>query len=174
MGDRSAVEIEVKLRVQELESLRGRLAGIGFTETEILQPEESVLWDRGTELFERGCALRLRRYAGQAWITFKGPKQAHPELKIRPEHETRLDDPASMEAILDALGYRPVLRMTKSRAVLRRADLVACLDETPLGHFLELEGEPAAIRSAMAALGIGTDAIEPRSYPTLYREAGII
>lgn len=168
-----ALEIEVKLRVRDLQSLGGRLATLGFGLGEPLQAEESVLWDRGTELLERGCALRLRRYAGKAWITFKGRRQDHPELKIRPEHESQLDDPAGMEAILEALGYRPVLRLAKCRAVWRRADLVACLDETPIGSFLELEGEPAAIRSAMAALGIGVEAIEPRSYPTLYRDAGL-
>lgn len=168
------LETEVKLRVAELEPLAARLAALGFGEREPLQSEESVLWDRGTEPLERGCALRLRRYAGQAWITFKGPKQEHPELKIRPEHETRLDDPAAMEAILTSLGYAPVLRMAKSRAVWQRADgLLACLDETPLGPYLELEGEPDAIGEAMAALGIGKDAIEPRSYPTLFREAGL-
>lgn len=174
MNPRSSLEIEVKLRVASLEPLYARLAGLGFVERQPLQAEESVLWDRGTELLERGCALRLRRYAGQAWITFKGPKQEHPDLKIRPEHETRLDDPAAMEAILAALGYGPVLRMAKSRSVWQGETLVACLDETPLGPFLELEGAPEAIHAAMTALGIGKDAIEPRSYPTLYQEAGII
>lgn len=173
MNPRS-LETEVKLRVAALEPLAARLAELGFRERESLQPEESVLWDRGTELLERGCALRMRRYANQAWITFKGPKQDHPELKIRPEYETRLDDPAAMEAVLAALGYAPVLRMAKSRAVWRRGDgLLACLDETPLGPYLELEGEPEDIPAAMAALGIGKDSIEPRSYPTLYREAGL-
>jgi adenylate cyclase class 2 len=173
MNDPSSLEIEVKLRVDELEPLPTRLGGLGFAEWSPMQAEDSVLWDRGTELFERGCALRLRRYAGQAWLTFKGPKQDHPDLKVRPEHETRLADPEAMEAILEALGYRPVLRMTKSRAVWRRTDLVACLDETPFGRFLELEGEPDAIHAAMARLGLGREAIEPRSYPALYREAGL-
>ena len=169
-----SLETEVKLRVAALEPLAARLAELGFGEREPLQPEESVLWDRNVELLERGCALRVRRYAGRAWITFKGPKQNHPELKIRPEYESRIDDPAAMEAVLAALGYAPVLRMAKFRAVWQRADgLLACLDETPIGRFLELEGEPDAIRAAMAAVGIGKDSIEPRSYPTLYREAGL-
>jgi adenylate cyclase class 2 len=173
MNPGGSLETEVKLRVAELEPIRHRLAALGFAEREALQPEESILWDRGGELLERGCALRVRRYAGGAWVTFKGPKQNHPLLKIRPEHETRIEDPAALEEILHALGYRPVLRMAKSRAVWTGGRLVACLDETPLGRFLELEGEAGAIRVAMEALAIGADAVEPRSYPTLYREAGL-
>lgn len=173
MNPRPGLEIEVKLRVPALEPLAGRLAGLGFAECEPLQAEQSVLWDRGGDLLERGCALRVRRYAGRAWITFKGRKQDHPELKIRPEFETGIEDPEALEAILDALGYRPCLRMAKARALWRGPGLVACLDETPVGRFLELEGDEDRIRAAMADLGIGADAIEPRSYPSLYRDAGL-
>lgn len=173
MNPRSALEVEVKLRVPALEPLAARLSALGFAARTPMQVESSELWDRGTELLDRSCALRTRRYAGRCWLTFKGPKQDHPELKIRPEHETEVLDLESLEALLRALEYRPVLHMEKSRAVLERPGLLACLDETPVGRFLELEGPAEAIREAMAALEIGPEAIEPRSYPTLYREAGI-
>lgn len=173
MNPPGGLETEVKLRIPDLAAAGERLAALGFRPRQALQPEESVLWDRDGELLARGCALRLRRYAGSAWVTFKGPKIDHPELKIRPEHETAVADPEACAAILAALGYRPVLRMEKARAVLVRDGLVACLDDTPLGPFLELEGDPSAIRAAMAELGLGAAAIEPRSYPTLYREAGL-
>ena len=67
----------------------------------------------------------------------------------------------------------PVLTMEKIRAVWNRADLVACLDETPFGCFLELEGDPAAIRRAMEGLSLGPELAELRSYPTLFREHGL-
>ena len=52
----------------------------------------------------------MRRYAGQAWLTFKGRKQEHPDLKIRPEFETLIDDPAALETILEALGLEDIIR----------------------------------------------------------------
>ncbi len=173
MNPRARLETEVKLRVPDLESLKPRLRALGYVERSPLQTEQSVLWDRGEELLAQGCALRVRRYAGQAWLTFKGRKQEHPDLKIRPEFETLVDDPAALETILEALGFRPVLSMVKARALWDGPGLLACLDETPFGCFLELEGEAEAIPAAMAELGVAKDAIEPQSYPTLYREAGL-
>ena len=129
MKPRSLLETEVKLRIPALAPLRPLLASLGFSERIPQQGERSVLWDRGTELFERGSALRLRSYAGRAILTFKGPKQPHPELKIRPEIETAVVDGEAMAALLRALGYTPVLEMEKSRSVWEREDLEACLDE---------------------------------------------
>ena len=58
----------------------------------------------------------------------------------------------------------------KTRAILVRGELEACLDDTPHGSFLELEGAREAIAGAMAELGQGPEQIEPRSYATLYSE----
>jgi len=173
MEHHSPIETEIKLRLSSLEGIQARLEALGFRLTVPTQSESSTLWDRGTQLLEQGCALRLRRYAGKAWLTWKGSKVPDLLLKIRPERETELSDPEAMDAILHALGFEPVMHMTKVRALMTREDLVACLDETPFGCFLELEGEAPAIHAAMAALGLGPELAEPRSYPTLFREHGL-
>lgn len=167
------IETEVKLRIPSTRELAPRLAALGFQLEIPAQSEQSVLWDRGTELLSQGCALRVRTYAGGSWITWKGPKVADPLLKIRPEIETTVSSAKAMEGILRALGYTPVLAMEKTRALLRREDLVACLDETPFGCYLELEGDPDAIREAMESLGLGPELAELRSYPTLFLEHGL-
>ena len=84
-----------------------------------------------------------------------------------------IGDGEALEAILRALGYEPVLRMEKVRAVWEREELEACLDETPFGCYLELEGDPQAIRAAMEGLGLAPDRAEPRSYPELYQAHGL-
>lgn len=173
MNPRIPLETEVKLRIPSTGAMLPLLAAMDFKPLEPLQEEVSTLWDRDGELFAEGCALRLRKYAGTSLLTWKGPKQPDPELKIRPELETTLQDPGAMEGILTALGYSPVLQMVKRRAVLHRADLMACLDETPFGSYLELEGDPQAIRAAMDHLCLNTSHIEPRSYPTLFKEHGL-
>jgi len=173
MEHRTGIETEVKLRVPSLEGLQIRLESLGFAMKVAAQPEQSILWDRGTELLDQGSALRLRRYAGLAWLTWKGPRIPDAIFKIRPEQETEITDPDAMERILEALGYAPILRMVKTRAVMTRPDLVACLDEAPFGCYLELEGDPAPIRAVMTVLGLGPDAAESRSYPALYREHGL-
>jgi adenylate cyclase class 2 len=173
MKHRNPVETELKLRIPTVQPFRALLASMGFTETTAPQPELSVLWDRNGELQAAGSALRLRRYGGQAILTWKGPKVPDPLLKIRPEQETVVEDGEEMEAILSALGFAPTLRMEKTRAVWAREELVACLDETPFGCFLELEGDPQAIKAAAEHLHLGADRVERRSYPTLFREHGL-
>jgi len=77
-------------------------------------------------------------------------------------------DPEAMEGILRALGFAPALTMVKTRSIWTRGELEACLDETPFGCFLELEGAREAIAEAMAELDLGSDLVEPRSYADLY------
>jgi adenylate cyclase class 2 len=170
---RSAIETEVKLRIPSIRAMLGMLEALGFRERHPAGLESSVLWDRGEELRQQASALRLRRYQGRAVLTWKGPKLPDPLLKVRPEIETEVAEPDAMEGILRAVGFTPVMEMSKIRAVWERDELVACLDETPFGAYLELEGEPQAIRLAMEHLALDAGHVEPRSYPTLYREAGL-
>jgi len=173
MHRKPVLETELKLRIPAIGPLRPLLEALDFREAIPSQSEVSVLWDRGGELRAAGSALRTRAYAGQARLTWKGPKVPDALLKIRPELETGVTDLASMEALLRALGYAPILRMEKVRAVWRRAELEACLDETPFGCYLELEGDPQAIRVAMEGLGLAPDHAETRSYPELYQAHGL-
>ncbi len=173
MKRKPEVETELKLRIPATCPFRPLLEALGFRETAPAQPETSVLWDRAGELRAAGSALRTRTYAGRIRLTWKGPKVADPILKIRPEQETGIEDGIALEAILRALGYAPVMRLEKVRAVWEREDVEACLDETPFGCYLELEGDPQAIRAAMESLGLAYDRAEPRSYPELYRVNGL-
>lgn len=165
---RVPVETEVKLRIPSVAAVAPLLAALGFAPQTEAQEEVSVLWDRGGELRSRGSALRVRRYAGRCLLTFKGPRTPDPLLKIRPEWETVVEDAEALEAILGALGFAPVLTMVKTRATWTRTELEACLDETPFGCFLELEGDPAAIRLAMQSLGLDASHVESRSYAALF------
>ena len=167
------METEVKLRIPAVAPLRTLLEAMGFAERVPAQREESVLWDRGGELRACGSALRLRRYAGGSVLTWKGPVVPDPLLKIRPEEETAVADPEATEAILRGLGFAPVLRMAKTREVWTRGELEACLDETPFGCFLELEGDPQAIRAAMEHLCLDASRVETRSYPALFEAHGL-
>ena len=162
------LEVEVKLRIPATAPMAPRLAQAGFALVHPEAEEANRLWDRAGALQAQDCALRLRRSGGQATLTWKGARVADPQLKIRPELETAVADPEAMEGILRALGYEPVLVMVKRRAIWRRDGLEACLDDTPHGSFLELEGEREAIHAAMSELGLEAGQIEPRSYAVIY------
>ena len=173
MPHKPAVETELKLHIPATGPYRPLLEALGFREIAAAQPEHSVLWDRDGQLLASGSALRTRSYAGQFRLTWKGAKVPDALLKIRPELETGIEDGPTLEAILRALGFEPFLRMEKVRALWRCGELEACLDETPFGCFLELEGEPQAIHAAMASLGLTADQAETRSYPELFTAHGL-
>lgn len=178
MGENKEIETEIKLRIDALPPWQARLESVGFELLKAHAPEVSVLFDRQGELYAANSALRLRSYHNQCTLTYKGPKILDPLLKIRPEFETKVEDQAQMEAILLALGYQPILKMTKSRTLMgwtapSGENVTACLDEAPFGLFMELEGSREILGVLISQLQINTADVETRSYPRLFREHGL-
>ena len=56
--------------------------------------------------------------------------------------------------MLEGLGFRPIYRYQKYRTLFEVGDLHVCLDETPLGCYVELEGPPDQIDRAAEVMGM--------------------
>lgn len=162
-------ETEVKLPCADLDALRTKLQEAGATLRSARHEESNVLYDDAKEeLSGRGDTLRLRTAGSETILTFKGPARFEGGLKVREEREVRLSDAAEAEALLVALGFRPRFRYEKRREEWLYGDCVVCLDETPIGRFLEVEGNPGAIRRLLAMLGLDFSEAIPYSYAGLY------
>lgn len=154
-------EIEVKLPGQ----IAARLAQVGVT-LELVAPrhfEDNWLLDTETKrLGERAAILRVRQAGGAGSLTFKArPSDDAPptQFKQRIEIETPVADPQATVAILEQLGYRAWFRYQKYRTVYEARlpggeRLHVMYDETPVGDFVELEGEEDAISAAVSLLGV--------------------
>lgn len=169
MKFRPIVETEIKFRVPSVHEARKQLRTLDFQILVKMQNEKTVIWDKQGSLKETDCVLRLRDYNKKTTLTFKQAKVKHPYLKIRPEAQTIVDDRQNTEQILIWLGFEPVMTMVKNREIWQRSELIACLDETPFGSFMELEGEPHAIKLAMETLCTDNSRIESRGYPSLFK-----
>ena len=118
------------------------------------------------------------RPTNSAVLTFKGPvngaEASKPErYKIREEHELRISNPEEMPKIFEALGLRPWFRYEKFRSTFSlpgMARLKLTLDETPIGLFVELEGERAEIDRAAGMLGFARSDYINKSYGALFME----
>ena len=69
---------------------------------------------------------------------------------------------------LAALGFARTFRYEKRREEWSLDECVIALDETPIGAFAEIEGDPAAIRRALQHLALDPADSLPYSYSELY------
>jgi adenylate cyclase class 2 len=151
-----------------------RLQELGAVETVSRRFEDNVLYDRAQDpLHAERKALRIRRVGERTIVTYKGPVENEQRYKVRIEHETEVTDGDAAERILLSLGYEPHWRYQKYRTEFALGDLRVCLDETPLGCFVELEGSPGEIDQAARRLGFSIDDYVTASYRKLLEfEAG--
>jgi len=166
-------EIEVKVKVDDLAALRKRLLELGAAVWKERHFEENTLYDfPDRRLSGRGEALRVRKVGRKAFLTFKGTPQKSRKFKIRTEYETEARNARDLIRIIQALGLSPVARYEKHRTELRKGTLSICLDETPIGTFVEFEGERETIARMARTLNMPKEAWIKKSYLTLLREAG--
>lgn len=167
-------EIEVKLRFDNVQPLSR--AGIALEIETARHFEDNLLLDREDgRLSEKLAILRVRQSGETGSITYKekaAPDAPATQFKQRLEIETTLDDPRSALAIFERLGFQPWFRYQKYRTVFRAtlpggATLHVMFDETPIGNFVELEGEEEAIAEAVELLGVGREAYVLESYLAL-------
>jgi len=162
-------EIEVKLPATELGAVRERLSKTGATLRAARHDESNDLFDdAGRKLSGSGRTVRLRRASGRAILTYKGSARFEAGVKIREEREVEVSDAAEAEAILRGLGLERRFRYEKRREEWDCAGCIVALDETPIGDFVEIEGEPTAIRAVIATLALDPAEAIPYSYAELY------
>ncbi|MDX2045045.1 MAG: class IV adenylate cyclase [Acidobacteriota bacterium] len=167
-------EIEVKLRLDSVESLTK--AGIVLELETPRHFENNWLLDTANkQLGEKLAILRVRQTGEIGSLTYKekaAPEETASQFKKRLELETALEDATAALAIFERLGFTPWFRYQKYRTVYRAelpsaAWLHVMFDETPIGNFIELEGEENAIAEAVTLLGIHRDAYVLESYLAL-------
>lgn len=151
------IEREIKLAFPSAAGARVALVAAGAEPHAPRRLQDDALYDNGAKmLFAAASALRLRRESGRALLTFKGPVQAG-AMKTREEIESAVDDGDAVAAVLAALGFRPWFRYQKYREELRAPGVVAAIDETPAGVFVEIEGDAAGITALAEKLGRSPD-----------------
>lgn len=171
------IEYEIKLRGgrdrlhDALRRIGARPRGARSLEDDLVldTPERRILGDGGV--------LRLRHSAGRFLLTLKGRADEDVEVKAKTEVETAVADGAALLAVLETLGFTVTQRYQKYRTpftcpVEGCESVMLTLDETPLGDFLEIEGDPQHIHRCAEALGFARDAYETRSYLDIHRSEG--
>jgi adenylate cyclase class 2 len=146
------IEREIKLAMPSVEAARAALVAAGAEPLAPRRLQDDILYDTDDNmLFGQRSALRLRLDGDNAILTFKGPVEPG-LLKTREEIETPVASHEAMLTLLARLGFKPWFRYQKYREEFRAPGVIAAIDETPAGVFVELEGEEEAILKLAAGL----------------------
>jgi adenylate cyclase class 2 len=166
------LEIEVKLACGDLDRLRN--AGFALTLKTPRHFEDNWLLDLPDQsILKQGAALRVRSVNGKGTVTYKGAVREGNEsrVKVREEIETDVDEPERMIELFERLGYHRSFRYQKYRTTYSLAidgcELNVVLDETPMGKFIEIEGDEIRIARVFEAAGFSDAEIVRESYPEL-------
>ena len=73
-----------------------------------------------------------------------------------------------MEAILQAVGFKPTFRYEKFRAEWSDGKGKVVVDETPIGNFGEIEGAPRWINATARGLNISPESYITETYAGLF------
>ncbi|MHB8629068.1 MAG: class IV adenylate cyclase [Aggregatilineales bacterium] len=163
------VEIEAKVHVADLESIRPLLEHVG---AKLIAPrvyERNVRYENaeGT-LTSTHRVVRLRQDT-RVRLTYKEPSLQYLDgATSRTELEVTISDFAMMDAILGKLGYSPAWLYEKYRTTYEWHDAEIVLDEMPYGNFVEVEGPQAMIEDALLVLGLSELTRIKSSYSDLF------
>ena len=166
------IEIEKKYRLTRAQrrAIEQRMRDLSIVPRE-LEHEENTLY-RGGRLDFGGCALRLRRVNGRAYLTFKRRLPGRSPIKHQEEHEVTLSDPDGMDAILRALNFSPAVVYEKRRTRWQVGKAKVVIDELPFGLFMEIEASVREIRRVEKLLKAESLPAVIETYPTLTAKFG--
>ncbi len=151
-----AIEIESKVYVGHLPDPNAYLVTNGASITKPRIYEHNVRYESAANDFtDNQIVLRLRQDE-KVRLTYKAPlPDQQAGVATRLELETSVGDYETMNAILEALGFRPYMVYEKYRTTYHFHDILATelvLDEMPYGVFIEVEGQH--IEAVLARLSL--------------------
>jgi adenylate cyclase, class 2 len=172
-------EVEQKFPIGDLGEIERHLITLGAVIEPPVVQVDLYFAHPARDFAQTDEALRIRRVGDESFITYKGAK-IDQATKTRSEIELPLStgeqSVTDWSELLEALGFRPVANVRKSRWSARLQwqgrEVEVALDEVDgLGKFVELEihSDEAEVQTAMACLAslaaeLGLGQGERRSY----------
>jgi adenylate cyclase class 2 len=168
----SAIETEIKFRVDDRAGLEERLTESGFHLVTPRSFESNTLYDtQDRGLRQRRELVRIRSYAGRWVLTHKRVPDSgigEDRHKHRVETETEVADGHALAEVFRSAGLEPVFRYEKWRTEWADSEGHCVVDETPVGIYAELEGSPEWIDRRCHELGIAPEERLTLSYGRLF------
>lgn len=157
------IEVEQKYRLENSEKIRRLLKRMGAKKI-AGGLETNEFYDKNNFFKKKKMALRLRRFGiGPATVTLKGPR-IRSQFTKRMEIEIPIEYKAAKK-ILRFFECRSIRNYSKQREVYRLGKIIVTMDFLKeFGWFLEIEGQPYAIKRTEKRLGLNRKDREEKSY----------
>ncbi|MCF7959074.1 MAG: class IV adenylate cyclase [Phycisphaerae bacterium] len=156
-----AIEIEAKVKVEQLEEYENRLKTLNAQWRETVHMQDIYLDRPDRSLLAADTGLRIREETTpdrhDISICYKGPRQGG-KYKRRTELELGVTRLENARQLLANLGFQEMLSVTKTRQIWLIDQAMICLDTVKhLGTFIEIEGpDEATIETIATQLNIHT------------------
>jgi adenylate cyclase class IV len=151
-------EVELKAVLASPNSARKALVAAGGVISFAGRLEDRRYDTPDRALALRDHVLRLRVYRGpsvHAHLDWKGPTGYTDGYKVREEHSVPCGDPEALATILERLGYVVTREIDREIEQFTLGGATVRFERYPrMDVLVEVEGDPAAIEQAIAALGI--------------------
>lgn len=183
------IEVERKRELADSETLRRRLAELGYREISSLTEVDTYYSRPDVDYMETVECLRVRQRGGSAEITYKPPSNTatHSEHGVIAKQETNVqlagpDQAGAANALLAAVGMVELVRVEKARTTYRHPDRDSTAVSIDLvagvGAFVETEilasdsdGAAAHLEDIEQEIGISANAIVRLPYRDLVMRA---
>src|SRR5581483_3084840 len=161
-------ETEVKFYVNNLQNIEMRLHSL---EAHLIEPrthEVNLRFDTPASDLQRGGKVLRLRQDKAVHLTYKDESQLKDGALTRREIEFEVSDFERAKQFVEALGYQIIFLYEKYRTTYEVDDAHIMLDETPIGGFVEIEGELDSLKPIAEKLGLDWEAAVPASYHALF------
>jgi adenylate cyclase class 2 len=164
------LEVEIKLRLTDAAGFRAVLTERGWVPAPQVFECNTVFDTPERTLLGSGRLLRIRAIENRAIVTVKLPSEFDGAHKVREEHQFETDDTAQAHAVFAGLGFVPSWIYEKRRTTFRREGEAGIIevDETPIGDFVEMEGEAEWIDRTAEVFGFEKQDYVIESYRGLF------
>ena len=148
------LEIEVKFYLEDIEGMQSKILKLGAKSKGRLFETNILYEDKNNSLIKKKSLLRLRQDEKTIFTLKSRPPVESKDYKIVNELEVEISDFATMDQILQNLGFHPEQKYEKWRETIVLDQTVFCLDRMPYGDFLEIEGQEKDIRYYASRFGL--------------------
>ena len=179
------IEVEIKLKVEDLSLMEEKLKTMGFVVKALERESDTYYVSDYHDFKANDQALRVREstdlLTGKVVATFNFKDKKMDQVSMtRPEYETEVSDSAVMRTILSKIGLKPVPSVVKVRKSMAKGSITVCLDDVfMVGSFIELESVVEEDHKDLAferltelvdTLGLSMDDSIRRSYLSMLTE----